>query len=202
MSPSRINALRYGRSGLNLSEIPGYLSSHGDVFDPLTTSHGKSMMSNLAGQALELANKATGLGSRVAKHGKPLAWGFGGALAISAALSGPVSNLEAGAPIVNADMRGGYGDSVRSDNIHPDMPAMGQPTAPDILQSSPPQIRKNDQYMSAMINVRARTKRPFNAGNVNANVKQLLGAGTTVNTRVYDDRRSLTAQNITDILNR
>lgn len=199
----RMWMMRTGRGKVRPGDVLQYLQGHGDVFDAVTSHVPASPMARVSRTGLEFVNKAGRFGGALGKKGKPLLFGFGAALAIGAAISAPKNALAPDASVAaQPSFSNGMGDSILASNVHPDSPAMGSPVAPNILQHEQGVISKADGGMAARISVRGRSPRSFNATHIGGSIRDTLGPRTNVSTRVYDDRRRLTAQHVADILNR
>lgn len=178
----------------------------GDLSDQLVVSPGNTAehFRRASKTALELSNESVASGDPQITRSKPLEFNYGDSIGIAHDHSYPVSNIGGDTPLVRPDLQSaGMGDQVTPENIHPHPQQLGQPTAPNILMPEPPAIDTNSEYMSAMINVRAKSGRyKVDPGDLTEKMRGTLGERSKVNTRVYDDRSSLTAQKIADILDR
>lgn len=195
--------MRTGRGRVKPHEVLEYLRGTGDIFDAVQSTVNHGVGSSVVSNTLSNINKLGKLGGRLAMHSKPLAFGFGASIAIAAALAEPLSTLSPNAAETPTPRFGNtMGDNVRAENVHPDSPAMGQPTPPNLLQPVPPPIEMGNPAMSARISVRGRSRGNFNAQDIGGSIRDTLGPRSRVNTRVYDDRRTLTGQDIADIIDR
>lgn len=185
-----------GRKSIKPSEIASYLSMS-SLEGAATKGTGKAV----ATAGLEIANKLATVGRKsVARYGKPLAIGFGASLALAAVLSNPVSNLDPVDPaIVDAKFNNQMGRQMNGMNLQ--SPQLGQPTGPR-MATAPAPMAQHGNNMSAMISVRGKSAGRFDPSTTSDAFRQKLGPGTRINTRVQDDRRSMNAQKISEILSR
>jgi hypothetical protein len=185
--PSQIQSLATGAGRLRPEEVADYLSVAGDQQARAVSKETLAMSNDMGG----------GVPSQ------PLGMNFADSISIATAQSAPQSNLAGrDVPMARADMQGGRMSTATPESVHQDSQAIGQPTAPNILTPEAPKIDTSSDYMSAMINVRGRSRSELNPDQISQNLQQVLGNRSRVNTRVYDNRSSLTSQRIADILSR
>ncbi len=190
--PSTIQNLTMGVGRIRPEEIPDYLSVVGDQTARRTALMAASMENELMRTGI-----STGQGSQA------LGMDFGESLSIATSESFPQSNLQGEGPgMVRADMRSGTMSTMTPEGIQQPSQAIGQPTPPNILVPEAPRIDTTSDYMSAHVNVSGRSRYKLDPNKLSSSLQAALGNRSRVNTRVYDNRSSLTPQRIADILNR
>ena len=93
-------------------------------------------------------------------------------------------------------------EGAESPALHADMPALGQPQPPNILQAAPAPIRTSPSMAEAFVNVRARSRGGFDAMSTSQQIRQRFGPGTMVTSNIRDNRQRMTSQKIQDLLDR
>lgn len=131
------------------------------------------------------------------------ALGIGTAVGVGLAvvLSEPAPSLGGPQGFEQPSMRGGSGgyNQPGEPNVHPVVPPTGSPAAPQNITSA-----ANRGHISPNFRVRigARAMNDVDTRQLQGQLRSALGGRTQVNTRVMDDRRSLTPQHVADIMSR
>lgn len=195
-SAARNYALMKGKlwnSGVN--EIGEHLNSmEGGILDAFSEH-----ISEPRSIARGLASAAETISTHFKANKKAYLAAGAASLVVAAALSAPQGDMNA--PIQHARMNNGTGDNVTPENIHPDSHVNGAPSTPG-MPSGPGPIRSNNPAMTAHVKVRGRMNGGGNVAALSAGVRGALGVGTSTNTKISDDRSSLTSQKLQDILAR
>lgn len=150
-------------------------------------------------EALTLTNRAIAAGEKMLPHMKPLAFGLGVGVAAAAVLSRFPSTMSPPA-MATAQMNNSMG--MPHDQMQMDPREVGQPSTPGMASGQAPiQLNNNDQA-GAIVNIRGRTNGNFDHAMVANHIRNKIGSGATVSTRLRDDRRRFNAHRINDIINR
>ncbi len=199
LSAGLLRQMLRGDKKVSFDSIDDYLSDTGGLLSGLKLPpHPTSAWNKFSKDKLGMLNKAARFGGDLMEHlGKPLAIGFGASLALGAALSRPMSNLDSSAsapPVSSGKIRSGNKTSVDPENIHPDTQSVGAPTSP---QMSNPTARVNQGYN---VSVRGSSRRQANIGSLTQSIRSMLPGNTNTNTTIRDNRTTLTQDRIDAII--
>jgi len=206
MSPARFRDIQRGRArNITAEEMSSLLTRSFKGASPLAGAvpplHTPGTMSEVTQRAMAVKNRLMATGGKLIEHAKPVALGIGAAIGIAALFSSPPKTMGPGdlAPPMPR-MKSGSGGQYIGTNIHdPDnYHAMkGSPTA-----QTPMAGMNRARISPAGTNVQVRGSSPggINFGMLNSEISVALG-GANVNSRVMDDRASLTPQRLSKIMN-
>jgi hypothetical protein len=195
-----VRSVMNGTQKMTQKNIGAVLSHGGGLLADFKLSSGQG--ASVIEQALAAKNKVAAMGGDLISHlGKPLALGFGAALAMSAILSKPISNLDPGSshaptPRVNSSNR----RSIAPENLHPDSEVTGEPTIPNTM--SGPSARYSPDDNSARIHIRGMNRNGANLSSISSAITQRLQGNTNINVNVRDRKSSLDQQKIDSIIRR
>ncbi len=199
-----MRAIELGRRKVKIGDIPGLLAHQGGLLSEFKIAGKTGTGAKLARTAIALGNKLTAIGADVMQHaGKPLAWGLGGAIALSALLSRPVSNMEPGdssPPVSTGRIDTGAGTQPTPESLHPDSQVSGEPTTSTRMPA--PTARVTPEQMSARVRVRGTSRGRTNMGALSGEITRRMPGSTTVNMNVRDKRSSISQQHIDNIRRR
>jgi len=173
-------------------------------------SESRNWFSEVTDKTLTAANKAVQMGKSPILGVKPVALGGAAAVALAVALSDPPVTAGS-APRVQPDLKSGTGGSSLKLNmgVHPG--SANSPRAPippnparmgNTARIAGPDTAGRMRDERYRVNVRGTSEGSVNYNVLANDINNSLGGNVTVNTRISDSRRSLTAQNISDILAR
>jgi hypothetical protein len=145
---------------------------------------------------LETMNKWASAGWSAIPYKKPIAITSAVGVGLAIALSEPAPAMNLSANFVQPQMQSGSGGQNVPQNVHPMPRAMGSPTAPNMVSS------QNRAMFSAghNVSISGRALGNSNPQALGNDLRNALGPNTQVDVRVTDQRRSLTAQSVSDIL--
>jgi hypothetical protein len=194
--------MRSARSGNTYStdEVKSFVKWTGGTFDRIKSPVASDTLSNVARMAGAARNRMGAAGAGILRNmSKPLAIGFGTALAIGATLSRPVSNLDpdASVPMSNARLANSR-ISPTPENVHPDIGISGEPTPPGM----PPGRVSIGPPGGYNMSVRGRSSGGADYGAMSNQVQSTLPGSSRVNMNVRDNRTRLNSQRINDMMNR
>jgi hypothetical protein len=132
-------------------------------------------------------------------HKRAIGIGSAVGVGLAVALSSPPPSLGAQGGFIQPDLNSGSGGQNHDiQNVHPSAPPVGEPSGPDMSSSA------NRAHISPNFRVRigARAMSGVDAQRVGSDIRNALGGRARINTRVSDDRQSLTSQRVADILGR
>ena len=165
-----------------------------NIAESLSQSTGRA--SSVVTHTLTRMNEWTKAGWSAIPHKRALGIGSAVGIGIAVALSEPGPSLNMGGSFVQPQMQSGSGGSNIPDNVHPMPQAVGQPSAPDLTGMG------NRAHISPnfRVNISARAIRHVDTQSLSNEIRGALGGNAHVNTRVSDQRSSLTPQSIADTL--
>lgn len=119
-------------------------------------------------------------------------------IGLAVALSDPPAALNVSPNFIQPDLTSGTGGRHVSQNVHPMPQAVGAPQEPNLTSMM------NRAHMSPAlkVSVAARALRNVDTQRLENDIRSALGGQARVSTHVSDSRRSLTPQNIADIVGR
>ncbi len=191
-TPSRAESeALMSQAGINTSPIGGLLK-------PSRLQPTSGTMSKLTSRMSALRNEAARVGKNILPHVKPLALGFGAAIALSSILSTPQMSMdpESLRP-PQPSMRGNSGGADQPTNIHPEEHVTGTPTTGGIGASPKAYISSN---RAQAINIRGRSAGGTHYGNMSRQMTSVVGGNSRTSTSVNDNRYSLGPHHISNII--
>lgn len=183
------------RAAASLSEEALSASPFGAFFSSVEGRGGK-----IAKTMAAFSNKMGAAGKSMIAHSRPLAIGTGISLGIAALLSGPPRMLSPDDKIgATPIMKSGTGGAQMGVNLHPDQAGVSSPTSRSHVGSA------NNARVAAhgggghRISVQGTGSGAMDSSSISSQLKGSLG-NVSVNSRIIDQRSSLSSQNISDIL--
>jgi hypothetical protein len=145
-----------------------------------------------------LRNEAGRMGRSLLPHVKPLALGFGAAIALSSLLSTPTmsvdpENLRPPQP----STRSGSGGGNQPTNIHPEEHVTGSPTTGGTMSSPKAYMTSNRGHA---ISIKGRSAGGTHYGNMSNQVTSAIGGNTRTSTNINDNRYSIGPHHISNII--
>lgn len=146
--------------------------------------------------SLEAMNRWAAAGWSAIPYKKPIAITSAVAVGLAAVLSEPAPSLNLSANVATPQFQSGSGGQNIPNNVHPMPRAIGSPTAPNLTSS------QNRAHIAKAynVNVSGRALGSVSPQALGNDLRSVMGQHAETNIRVTDQKRSLTAQSVADIL--
>lgn len=196
LSGLRASAMASGKGRFSVDDIFSAIGAgEGTALEGFFPTLAEASSNKVTRQAVQAAGQ---LSDYFIKNAKPIGVALGAGLLVSSMLAVPSRSITP--PMPDVRVKAEMGDSMRQETMQPDSSVVGRPTAP-AMPRGPGPVTLN-KGTSAHVRVHGRVRGSPDASGMSKGIRSTLGPGTNVNTRISDDTRSLTAQNLQDIMDR
>lgn len=207
ISAADLRALSMGRALPTVDQAAGLLDENVLKLSPfasLMQPVAKTKFANVAANISTAINRAAAAGKSLIPHARPLLLGSAAAIGLATLLSEPPRALSSGAAIPpQPDLRSGSGGATT--NIHPRTPPATnlQGEEPDMTRAAnTARITGPSGLQSSgfRFSIRGQSAGGVDYNTMSRQLRDTMGRGATINSTIRDRRRSLNAQNVSDVL--